>query len=87
MTLEEIKRVARFLKGRPRLVQKFSIQKLLHKRRAFTDTDRATCVRTRKSTIGAALMLGPNNMKAISKAQTVIALSSGEAEYYGLGGV
>ena len=32
-------------------------------------------------------MLGSNNIKSSSKSQAVIALSSGEAEYYGLGGV
>ena len=50
----------------------------------WTDTDHAGCVSTRKSTSGGVLMLGSHLVKAWSTTQSVIALSSGEAEYYGL---
>ncbi len=49
-----------------------------------TDTDFAGCGKTRKSTSGGVLMLGSHLLKSWSSTQAVIALSSGEAEYYGM---
>ena len=49
----------------------------------YTDTDWAGCVRTRKSTSGGALVLGRHLVKSWSSTQSEVALSSGEAEYYG----
>ena len=48
------------------------------------DTDFAGCKRTRKSTTGGVVQLGNHTLKTWSLTQAVIALSSGEAEYYGL---
>jgi hypothetical protein len=50
----------------------------------YADTDHAGCIRTRKSTTGGNLQLGVNQLKSYCRGQAVIALSSGEAEYYGL---
>ena len=50
----------------------------------FTDTDWAGCKKTRKSTSGGIAMIGTHIIKSYSSTQGVIALSSGEAEYYGL---
>ena len=50
----------------------------------YTDTDWAGCSRSRKSTSGGCLMLGQHPIKAWSATQASIALSSGEAEYYGV---
>ena len=50
----------------------------------YTDTDWAGCVRTRKSTSGGCLMLGQHVIKCWSATQASLALSSGEAEYYGV---
>ena len=50
----------------------------------YTDTDWAGCTRTRKSTSGGCIMLGAHLIKAWSATQASIALSSGEAEYYGV---
>ena len=50
----------------------------------YTDTVWAGCARTRKSTSGGCLMLGQHLIKAWSATQASIALSSGEAEYYGV---
>jgi hypothetical protein len=50
----------------------------------YTDTDWAGCARTRKSTSGGCLMVGQHLIKAWSATQASIALSSGEAEYYGV---
>ena len=49
----------------------------------LSDTDYAGCRETRKSTIGGVAVLGTHVIKHWSKTQAVIALSSGEAEYYG----
>ena len=50
----------------------------------YTDTDWAGCARTRKSTSGGCVMVGRHLIKAWSATQASIALSSGEAEYYGV---
>ena len=48
------------------------------------DTDYVGCKDTRKSTSGGAIMIGNHLIKGWSSTQSVIALSSGEAEYYGM---
>ena len=48
------------------------------------DTDFAGCLETRKSTSGGIIMLGNHCLRTWSSTQTVIALSSGEAELYGI---
>ena len=50
----------------------------------WTDTDFAGCSETRKSTSGGVAMLGTHLIKGWSSTQSVIALSSGEAEFYGI---
>ena len=50
----------------------------------WTDTDYAGCRETRKSTSGGLIMLGTHLIRGWSATQRVIALSSGEAEYYGV---
>ena len=50
----------------------------------YVDTDFAGCSETRKSTSGGVVMHGEHCIKTWSSAQPVIALSSGEAEYYGM---
>ena len=79
-----LKRAARYLKGVPRLVQLIPNQDSFSTIQAWSDTDHAGCVRTRKSTTGTVIQLGRSVIKATAKGQAVIALSSGEAEYYGL---
>ena len=48
------------------------------------DTDFAGCLETRKSTSGGVIMMNQHVVKTWSVTQDLIALSSGEAEYYGL---
>ena len=48
----------------------------------FVDSDFAGCRRTRKSTNGGCLIWNGICLKAWSTTQTVVATSSGEAEYY-----
>ena len=50
----------------------------------YVDTDHAGCLETRKSTSGGIVMYGNHCIKTWSTTQPVIALSSGEAEYYGM---
>ena len=50
----------------------------------WTDTDYAGCRETRKSTSGGIIHWGNHILRSWSSTQKVIALSSGEAEYYGL---
>ena len=79
-----LKRLARFLKARPRLVQHFPVQGTVKDLESWADADHAGCIRTRKSTSGGVLMLGSCCIRTYSKGQAVISLSSGESEYYGL---
>ena len=79
-----LKRAGRYLKGMPRLVQLIPHQEFFASVQGWSDTDHAGCVRTRKSTTGTVVQLGKAVIKATAKGQAVIALSSGEAEYYGL---
>ena len=53
---------------------------------AFSDSNWAGCKRTRKSTSGACYLHGAHLIKAFSRTQANIALSSGEAEFYSMVG-
>ena len=66
-----------------RLVYKFPWQSATHIE-VYSDTDWAGCPRTRKSTSGGAVMIGSHCIRTYSSTQTLVSLSSGEAEYYGL---
>ena len=76
-------RLAKYLIGRERFVVDFLYQESINKIDVWTDTDYAGCRETRKSTSGGVIMLGKHIIKGWSATQKVIALSSGEAEYYG----
>ena len=78
-----LKRLARFLRARPRLVFNFEFQSATGLE-VYTDTDWAGCPRTRKSTSGGCAMVGSHLIKAWSATQASIALSSGDAEFYGV---
>ena len=52
--------------------------------RAQVEAGRAGCLKPRKSTRGCIINQGRQLIKTWSLAQAVIALSSGEAEYYGM---
>ena len=88
--LGPMKRIGRFLVGRPRSVTIFRWQDppsgiTAHaptSLKSFTDSNWAGCKATRKSTSGAAFMHGQHLIKAYSRTQANIALSSAEAELY-----
>ena len=79
-----LKRLARLLGVRPRLVWLFKWQKRVTRIESWCDTDHAGCIRTMKSVSGCVLMLRDSTVSTYCKGQAVIALSSGEAEHFGL---
>ena len=78
-----LKRLCRYLKGVPRLVQKVEVGRqdsgILE---IYVDSDFAGCQRTRRSTCGGCAIWNGICLKAWATTQTVVAMSSGEAEYY-----
>ena len=78
------KRLIRYLLAVPRFVVKFRYQEKPVGITAWSDTDFAGCVKSRKSTSGGLVTHGGHVIKSWSTMQSVIALSSGEAEYYGM---
>ena len=80
---KQLKKLCRYLKGKPRMVQKVQIgledSGFLE---VYVDSDWAGCSQTRKSTSGGCLMWNGICLKAWSTTQTAVAMSSGEAEYY-----
>ena len=81
---QSLKRLGRYLVYRPRMVLIYKPQFGRTFMDARVDTDHAGCLKTRRSTNGGALMHGLHTIKSWSSTQSVIALSSGEAEYYGV---
>ena len=81
---QELKRLGRYLKGEPRLVIKYNWQNPISVLTAYSDSDWAGDKKSRKSTSGGVIMIGSHYIKSWSKNQSVIALSSAEAELYGI---
>ena len=79
-----LKSVARYVKSFPRLLLQYKYQEPPLTVDAIVYTDFAGCRRTRKSTNGGYVMHGIHRIKSWANTQTVIAISSGEAEYYGV---
>ena len=67
-----------------RYVIKYAKQEQVHAINCFGDSDFAGEVETRKSTSGGVMMMGDHPIKSWSSTQTVIALSTGEAELYAI---
>ena len=80
----KLKRLSRYILSKPRLVIRFNFQDANSRLDIYSDSDWAGCRTTRKSTNGGCVMRGTHCIKSWSSTQSVIALSSGEAEYYGL---
>jgi len=79
-----MKRLARYLLDKSRCVVKYSYQEWVNEINVWVDSDWAGCHETRKSTSGGVIMHGRHIVKHWSSTQNVIALSSGEAEYYAI---
>ena len=81
---QDLKRLVRFLKGKPRVLLKFGRQKFADTIHMYVDSDFAGCLLTRRSTSGLVATFGRHTVKASSTLQSTISLSSGEAEYYSI---
>ena len=81
---ENLKRLVRYIKGRPRLIQKFPWENKSQELDAYADSDWAGDQKTLKSTSGGVIQWGSHVLKSWSTSQSTLALSSGEAELYAL---
>ena len=81
---EKLVRLGKYLLGKPRYVVVFKRQKDTHAINSFGDSDFAGEVETRKSTSGGLACLGDHVVKSWSSTQSIIALSTGEAELYAI---
>ena len=80
---ETLKGLCRYLLGVPRVIWRFPRQGWPGKVTGLTDASWGGCPVTRKSTSATYLQLGSHPIYTGSTTQTVIALSSGESEFYG----
>ena len=76
----KIKRLARYLKGCPRVISNFKFQERQQVIDGYSDSDWAGCKKTSRSTSGGAMLYGSHLIKGWSSTQKNITLSSGEAE-------
>eukprot|EP00959_Pyramimonas_sp_CCMP1952_P452417 9466543-Pyramimonas_sp.AAC.1 len=74
--MELVKRIARYLLGRPGLVQRFRRQRWSGVLKGFSDSDFAGCLGTRKSTSCGVFQVGDHMIKVFSAIQGSEALSS-----------
>ena len=81
---EKMKRIGRFLKHCPRTCQRFKLQPPQSFADVYVDSDHAGCLGTRKSTNGGVQFHGSHSVRTYSSTQTVLALSSGESEFYSI---
>ena len=82
--LRRLRKIGKYLLGKPRLVSLFKWQEMPTRITTFTDSDWAGCARSAKSTSGGAVCLGEHVIKTYCRQQKVIALSSAEAELYAM---
>ncbi len=78
------RRLGRYLQDDSRIVFNYRFQKLPETVVVWSDTDFAGCRRTRRSTSGGVVIFGSHCLKTYSSTQDIIAISSGEAEFYGI---
>ena len=81
---QQPKRLGRYLLHRPRLVIQYPWQKKPGQLTVYSDSDWAGDKRTMKSTSGDIITIGNHYIKSWSKNQSIVALSSAEAELYGI---
>ncbi|CAK0883649.1 unnamed protein product [Prorocentrum cordatum] len=79
---QALKRVARYLAGRPRASIRYRMQAPVNKIEVYVDSDFAGDPITRKSTTGLVAMVGSHLIKGSSTLQSLTSLSVGEAEFY-----
>ena len=79
---KKLKRFARYLLGRPRLVSKFCYQEEPWEVDGFSDSDWAGCNKIAKSTNGGVIMCGPHCIKSWSVILKNISLSNFSCQSY-----
>ena len=84
--LEALKRVARYFIGHGTIWFRSLCDKSRNRLTLvmFTDSDHGGCLKTRKSASSCKLFYGSDMLRSTSTTQGVIALSSGESEFYAL---
>jgi hypothetical protein len=82
--MQDLKRLGRYLAGRPRVVDVYHPQRPTNVIKVHADSDHAGCLLTRRSTTGYTISIGTHCVKHGSNLQSTIALSSGESEFYAL---
>ena len=79
---EKLRRVTRYLRGRPRGLLRFKYQEESTEIVVTTDSDWANDSRSRRSHSGGVIQIGNHLISHWCRIQGIIALSSGEAELY-----
>ena len=79
---QRFKRLARYLKGQPRMQQMYEWQSSQDTIKIYSGADWAGCRESRKSTTGGCITIGKHMLKGRSKTQSPIALSSGASAVY-----
>ena len=84
--MKDLKRLGRYLVGRPRVVNVYCPQRPTNVIKVHADSDHAGCLLTGRSTTGYTIYvsIGTHCVKHGSNLQSTIALSSGESEFYAL---
>ena len=80
--VQRLKRLGRYILGRPIGALFFAAQSLPEEVLLEVDSDFAGYLATRRSTIGVAALFGNHAVMTKSVLQSTVSLSSGESEYY-----
>ena len=80
----KLKRLGRYLLGKPRLVYAYHFQEDVNILTAYSDANWASQAGDRRSTSGGVILHGGHYIKSWSRTQSLVALSSAEAELYGI---
>ena len=83
-SLRRLRRIGRYLKGRPRLVWRYVFQSKQDTLIVSSDANWAGCKKSRKSTSGGSAMWGRHCLKAWAKTLQTVAMSSAESELFGI---
>lgn len=79
-----LKRIGRYLLAQPRVALLYKLQQEPSFLNGYTDADVGGCSVTRRSTSGGAITLGSHVLHTWPTTQKLVALSSGESEYYAM---
>ena len=77
---KKLKRLGRYLVGKPRVVTSYPWQEEGKELTGYSDSDWAGCKKTAKSTSGGVIQRGSHYIRSWSSTQKCVTLSSGEAE-------